>query len=386
MSDVEWLFAVLAAIYVWECLCWIPRGTVAFRNVAGKKWFLSHPGTLAGNQRGAFVPTFPLPPLGRIVTAQPFPLSLSRDAVFSFVSSGINPRLPPGQNGMALTADSIKAIVAEGKNVLINDKFFVKTSSVTFAAHLAEQLRRWREAPADKRTAVVETIMQATFDVQVAGERWQEFEKQTAPLRWLTNGLFVYLFILAPLMIVYRGLESCWLGLLLGLPVFTVPCTIYFFITHRRFYSAASDERFTHFLITLLSPATTIRVQDLLSRPLLESFHPLAIASLFCDEKTFHQYARTVLIETRYPQPKVVSDKLAQEAERQWRDLSLREIERFLKHQKVDLSALMQPPTPADATSLSWCPRCETQFTTRTGTCADCGGLELLPFGETARK
>jgi len=57
-----------------------------------------------------------------------------------------------------------------------------------------------------------------------------------------------------------------------------------------------------------------------------------------------------------------------------------------MEGQRVDLAALTRPPTPADATSLSWCPRCETQFTTRTGTCADCGGLELIPFGETAPK
>src|SRR5258706_16254842 len=130
MSDVEWLFAVLAAIYLWECLCWIPRGTVAFRNVAGKKWFLSHPGSLAGNQRGGLVLAFPLPPLGHIVTARPFPVSLSRDAAFSFVSAAINPGLPPSQNGKALPADSIKAIVSEGKKVLINGEVFAKTSSV----------------------------------------------------------------------------------------------------------------------------------------------------------------------------------------------------------------------------------------------------------------
>jgi hypothetical protein len=387
MSDVEWLFAVLAAIYVWECMCWIPRGTVAFRNVAGKKWFLSHPGSLAGNQRGGLVPAFPLPPLGRIVIAQQFPASLSRDAAFSFVSAAVNPGLPPIQNGKTLPADSIKTIVSEGKKVMINDQAFLKTSSVTFALQIAEQFRRWRDAPADKRRAVSEAILRAAFDFQSARERWQAFEKQIGPLRWLTNGLFVYLFIFAPLLILYRGFESCWFGLLLGLPVFTVACAICFFAVHRRFYPAAGDERFTQFLITLLSPATTIRVQDVLSRPLLDSFHPLAVASLFCDEKTFHEYARKILLETRYPQPpNDFGDTFAQEAEREWRGLLLQETEQFLKRQKLDLAALTRPPMPGDAASLSWCPRCETQFTTRTGTCADCGGLELIPFGETATK
>src|SRR5438445_7773993 len=39
---------------------------------------------------------------------------------------------------------------------------------------------------------------------------------------------------------------------------------------HKLFYLKAEDDRFTHFLTILLSPATTIRAHDALSRPLLE--------------------------------------------------------------------------------------------------------------------
>lgn len=387
MSDVEWLFAVLAAIYVWECLCWIPRGTVAFRNVWGSKWHLSHPGMLAGNQRGALVPVFPLPPLGRIATAVQFPVSLSRNTAYSFVAASVNPGQPPVPNGRVMAADEIKTIVSEGRKVLINNRIFTKAASATHALYVADQLRRWHDAPAEKRATISESILRETFDTQKARERRESLEKQLGPLRWLTNGLFAYLFIFAPLMIVYRGFENCWLGLVLGLPVFTVSCAIYFLMAHRRFYPAAGDERFTHFLITLLSPATTIRVQDLLYRPLLESFHPLAIASLFCDEQAFLDYARKILIETRYPLGlNSIGGGAALEAEREWRSLLLRETERFLQRQKVDLAALTRPPKPADGTSLAWCPRCEAQFTTRTGTCADCGGLELVPFAGSSPK
>ena len=55
MSDLQWLFLVLAALYGWECACWIRRGTVAFTTWLGRDWHEAHPGTLFVNQRGGFV-------------------------------------------------------------------------------------------------------------------------------------------------------------------------------------------------------------------------------------------------------------------------------------------------------------------------------------------
>ena len=44
------------------------------------------------------------------------------------------------------------------------------------------------------------------------------------------------------------------------------------------------------------------------------------------------------------------------------------------------------PPAPADETSRAYCPRCLAQFTTTSGTCADCGGVPLVPFTRTQQK
>src|SRR5207249_2715145 len=85
MSDLELLFLILALIYGWECACWLPRGSVAFRTWFGKRWRLVNPGMLLGNQNGGFVFAHPLPPLGTILAATQFPLSLSPEAVLVHV-------------------------------------------------------------------------------------------------------------------------------------------------------------------------------------------------------------------------------------------------------------------------------------------------------------
>ena len=66
MSDLQLLFLVLALLYGWECACWVGRGSVAIRSWLGRRWRITHPGTLLGNQRGGFVFAHPLPPLGTL--------------------------------------------------------------------------------------------------------------------------------------------------------------------------------------------------------------------------------------------------------------------------------------------------------------------------------
>src|SRR5437763_1198071 len=84
--------------------------------------------------------------------------------------------------------------------------------------------------------------------------------------------LLIYLFVFAPLAIARMGLTQTWPALLAGLYVLTFSIAFMFHSTHKHFYPAARDERFTHTLINMFSPATTIRARDLLSRPLLEQF------------------------------------------------------------------------------------------------------------------
>src|ERR1043166_864801 len=99
MTDLELLFLVLAVIYLWECACWVNRGSVAFLTWFGRRWRLVHPAGLAGNQKAGFVFPDPLPPLGSLVVANQFPFSLSAEAVLAFVGPAVNPYIRPPQSG-----------------------------------------------------------------------------------------------------------------------------------------------------------------------------------------------------------------------------------------------------------------------------------------------
>src|ERR1700730_3126606 len=140
MSDVELLFLVLALIYGWECACWVPRGSVAFRTWFGRRWRPVHPAALLGNQRGGFIFTHPLPPLGIFLAGNQFPLSLSPDVVLAFVATTVNPGSRPAQSATLYRFDEIRTVEAKGKKVRVNDEILLKVSSPAFARYLAAHL------------------------------------------------------------------------------------------------------------------------------------------------------------------------------------------------------------------------------------------------------
>jgi len=198
----------------------------------------------------------------------------------------------------------------------------------------------------------------------------------------LTNVLFAYLFVTAPVVIWRWGFSGTWLWLVLGLLACTLPTAILFHRAHKHFVPLAEDDRFTGFLLVLLSPATAVRAHDMLSRHLLETFHPLTVAKVFCAEKVLAQFARTVLRELHYPALPLcpTSEPEAQQTERFWRSLVRAEVESCLNRWHLKPAELLQPPSPTDSTCLSYCPRCHAQFTSSSGECSDCGGLALQPF------
>jgi len=387
MSDLQLLFLVLAILYGWECACWIRRGSVACRTWLGKQWRVVHPGTLLGNQRGGFVLACPLPPLGTFLTGNQFPLSLSPQAVLSYVATSINPGGRPNQIAQFVRFDEIRSVSAKGHKLLVNGQLLFKAASTTFAAFLAQQLRQLSRMPAEKRSAAIEEIFRASFDNAAIQSGWQKFRKQIAPVRWFANILFAYLLLLAPLLIWHLGFKRCWMELLLGLLALTITTGVLFWRVHKQFYPEAEDDRFTQTLIVMMSPPSTVRAHDILSRPLFEAFNPLAVALAFCPSAAFRKFARTVLLDIRYPcQPVCPGDNAAwRETEMFSRNGLRQSAENFLQRNGVDVEELCRAPVPADATCLSYCPRCGAQFTTVNGVCADCGGIPLVAFESLGR-
>jgi len=374
VSDLELLFLVLVCLYGWECACWLRPGSIAFVTWLGKKW-RPRSGSAVGNQHGSFILAAPLPPLGILLTANPPPVSFSSEGV---VSGGFTGAV--GKSAVHTRRfDDIKTVEAKGRKILLNGEEFVKAASAGLASYLAENIRSLKKLGIAERKPTIEKTLRETFDTKAVEERWKAFEQQIMSLHLLANILFFYVFGFIPLVIWRFGLKMSWVGLLVGLLALTVSIAIFFRRTHKAFYPQAEDERFTHFLTVMLSPVTAIRALDILSRPLMETFHPLALAGAFCAPEKLRELAAPVWRDIRFPASRG-GDSVSSAAEEESRAVYRKTVENFLKRNKINPDELLRPPQRLDETCAAYCPRCLAQFVKVEGGCPDCGGLPLETF------
>ena len=380
MNDVQLLFVVLAALYVWECACWLRRGSVGFVTWWGRGWRAVYPGALAGNSNGGFILAAPLPPLGTVFIANQLPLSLAPDGVLAFVATNVNPGWRPGQSDSFVRWENLSAVRVRGKKLLVNGELFCVAATSGFARYLkAELLRLVKLTPAQRETAIA-AMRRGALEGQGIDSRLREYRARSSVVRCLVNGLFLYLVVIGPGLIWYFGFGLTGLGLLLGLLALTITTATFFCRAHHALYPEASDERFTHTLTIALAPSSALRAHDALSRPLLENFHPLAVAKQLLPDKAFRPIARRVLLDLRHPvRPLVPSEQPGVVATEAYsRHVLLAAVEEFLRQHGIDPDELGRAPAPADDLCRSFCPRCDAQFTTPTGQCADCGGLPVV--------
>ncbi len=379
MSEVESLFLVLALLYSVECLGWIRRGAVVFRTFLGTSWRTVHPSPYLGSQRGGLFFAHPLPPLGGVVVSAQLPCSISPDGLLAFVAPAVNPGGRPPQRGSFLRWEQIESLATEGRKLKVNDAEWFRFASAHTASRVEAALQRIRRLPRELRAAAIREFLAGTLDAEAVRTQWSAAQPDVRRLRKWANSLFVFMFLLAPALHWQFGLKRCWPVLVLGWLAHTVTIAILFLRSHRRLFPAASDERFTHFLTCLLAAPTAARAHDLLARPLLEGFHPLAVAQVLTSPDEFRALARHTLRELRTPAlPACPANGADAEATERFSRTTTRELaEAALRQAGLDPDALLAPPTPLDATCHSYCPRCEAQFMPMDGVCHDCGGLPL---------
>ena len=382
MTELQWLFAILSALYAWECIGWLRRGGVAFTTWTGERWRVQHPTVAIGNHSGGFILAAPLPPLGSIFIANQLPFSLGPDGVLFFVSTNMNSGFRPVQSGRFLTWDEASQIRLDGKKLFLGKEKIYAAATTTLAIHLFTTLTTTAKHPANERESAIKQLLRDAMDVTRITEAKNDFHSRTKAIRWLTNLLFAHVFIVAPALISLIGLQATWLGLVLVLLTLTVSIATLFHRAHRKFYPDAKEERFTHTLTTALAAATSIRAADIASRPLLERFHPLAVAKVLLDEETFRPLARRLLIDLRHPMLPTCPNQqsAAMSAEKFFRNSLMEITEAWLKENKVGVEELCCAPKPLDESCRAYCPRCEAQFTSTEHRCADCGGLALATF------
>jgi hypothetical protein len=298
------------------------------------------------------------------------------------VAMTMNPGWRPAQSGRFLTWDDIGKLRLDGKKLFLAKEKIYAATTTTLASHLFQQLTTLAKLPTDKRESAIKQALRDATDIKKITQLREDIHRRTKVIRLFANLLFVHLFVVAPVLITLIGIEATWLGLVIVMFALTVSIATLFHRAHKTFYPQSSDDRFTHTLTTAFAAATSIRAHDIASRPLLESFHPLAVAKVLLEETSFRLFARNVLLDLRHPMSPACPSAHPQAAatEKFFRTASLEITEAWLKEIRVAPDELCRAPKPLDETCRAYCPRCEAQFTTAEQPCSDCGRIELVTF------
>ncbi len=382
MSDKESLLLALVILHLLEGVLWLSHGTLLFRKDLRRRFGWVQPGGTVGNRRGGFVVVSPLPPFTVVFAAKPLPLAISAEGVAAFQTEVLPGTTTLQRSGRSIGWAMLKDVHADERKLRLNGDVFFEGDSVHQAHELAKLLRQLSVAGDGKRPALIRAFVEERLDPMGLRKTLADFDQSTSFLRTASLVLTVFFLILCPLTVWRFGwMPALWFIL----PVLLLQTGLIMAKlrkVHRSLYPTADDDRFRLTLLCLLAPLVSMRAPAILSRSLLEGFHPLAVAAGLLDKESFKALARGWWRDLAHPLlPAAPGGDAGAGIVESFRALQRDAVERFLAGQGISAEELLKPPGRTDSSHTLYCPRCETQFTSNAAHCRECGGMVLAKIG-----
>jgi hypothetical protein len=383
LTDTEWIMTVVAAIYLFECACWVRRDTLCLSTFF-RRFRALHSPPFMGNERMKLVIGNPSP-LARSFLCEAWPIAVSPEGIC--FPEGMW-RDSNGTSGRYIAFDDIcRAVSAVEKRVVINDGPIADCSSEAQARQLAAMLGDIGAAsPADRGKLIGEHLDRWT-DNAAAAERFVELKDLVATLRSSGFTLFVMAFVIGPALY-FAPLRLAWPAVTLYF-VFLVTVWMLaawdYSVCRKKLLGESFSQRFRHVGMLLLSPAGAMRSSEVLLRNGLAAYHPLAVAAALCTKDRLAELARPILLAVEHPKPgELPGEPEARRVDEWHRKKLLKRLIALVRRAEIDLEELLRPPEPL-YDSHSYCPRCRNQYVLAEGSCTDCGGLPLVAYAEMSK-
>lgn len=380
MSEGQTLLLVLVLIYLFECLIWVKRESVAFVSSMSGRWRLTVPPSWLGNANGGILLLNPLPPAGRVFLSHLSPISISPSGVCAYNLQTLpSEARSPGQTGRFVPFNKVTSATNDGVYLLLNDEKFAKCATARQARTLAKLIAEITKASTSKRERMVRTWVSKQFAIGDAEARLREGNAIIQPMRALSLILFLFLFVATPVLVMGFGLMRLIIPVAAVMVILAVLIGILFHRAHKRLFPAETMERFENLVKMILCPPVSIRAPDILTRNLLAEYSPIVLANLLAGSRE-QQFIRAFILDLQHPLKHEVSDETAAQTiswtAAEQLNVCLEQVKagRYLKAE--ELSA----PFQRESNSISYCPRCRCQFVVSEVECPDCPGVGLVNF------
>lgn len=368
IGEGETLLFVLLLLYLSECGIWVKRESVAF--VSGwRRWRLVTPSSWLGNARGGILFLNPLPPSGKILLSHLSPVSISPSGVCALnVQTLPSEARSPYQTGEFLPFNKIKEAGVDGSYLMINNERFAKCATAKQARTLATVIAEMVKASTSKREGLARNWIAKQYSAKDASVRLKEAQALIKPIQSLGLILFLFLFVLTPVLGSFFGLMRLVIPVAIVMVALAVEIAILFRSAHRKLYPAESAERVESLVKMILCPPVAIRAADILTKNLLAEFSPIVLAGVLAGSGE-RQFVRSVILDLKHPLKHELSDVSAVDT-----------ITWMVNEQLKVCEPHVLPPTQREENSISYCPRCECQFVVAVVECPDCPGVRVSDF------
>lgn len=358
MTDGQWLFTVFAALYLLECVRWLP-GTAVVLTGAGSFWQTRRPVApiQLAQLKPLLLPILPPQPLHLITL--PWPLA-------------------PCDTGLEVcgTDDSRSAIIAwdelspevEGPQLHLCPTHRLRLPDEKLAAEWQQRLVAWKGMNDTARAQDFLKFARRTLDSEALTKTAARLSEQSRALRWLAASIFVWTFGVITGIYRWFGEGPEVLAAAAGLFVLLWAQAVVFWRAAKR-GQPGLRHRFWKTLAIAFLPQHAMRAADLLCRAEVTNAHPLASHGLL-EEAAWRRLAVDFWKAARYG-----FDRSA--------PLQLQALETCFRHHGLDPAELEAAPV-RESGSEAYCPRCLAQFRTAAAVCQDCGGITLRQWPESA--
>jgi hypothetical protein len=364
MSEGEALYLLLVALVVWEGGYWLNRDSLAFASHGFGGYRAVDPDAPLGNRQGGVRFGALLPPFApTFVTRQPG-FSVSPTTVASFVATAPFTSGRPEREDVRFAWEEIEEVGISDRTISVNGERMLRAPDAKEAQRTFDLLKGLVDA--DDREKRIRDDLSRRFDATAARERADLCLKSTKDLRFVLTLLFLHVFVVVPIGAHFLSAANIWLRAVLILALLDIFAAALWFAAHRRLYPDRRGERWRWLAPALLFPPVTLRAVDLLSRPLLTGFHPVAGAAAILPKERFLEVAARALRDATHPLEG--SNDTAD-----WSRNALRaSIEELVRAEGADPESLLEAGTRTDPKSLTYCPRCRAEYSLAEGDCSDC--------------
>ena len=268
-----------------------------------------------------------------------------------------------------LYRDDIPPVVSINEAIELA-KTFGGAESGAFVNGILDRVRK--RSPQDRGRAF-EREFEKMFDTKKIALRLEEYQVQTVFLRTACVLLFVFLFLISPVLIRLRGLERIW-PVLLAYLIWSLAWIGWSFLrAHRALYPELKEGRWQQVMVLALSPLSAIRANDVLLRDLFCAFHPLAVGHVLLSKEEYRVQADWHFRQALFRMDWNLSSSDAP---------MLRLLQTFLMRIGLPPEELLDPPPRESENCQAYCPLCLAQFVLAEGQCPDCG-MHLKKFPVT---